>query len=51
MSRASKSALSFYRSGEFRPSKRGALLVTAGRCTCTTTSTCVACVEVVIDAN
>lgn len=49
--KATKSALSFYRSGEFRSAPRGGLLVTAGRCTCTTTSSSVTCVEIHVDAN
>jgi hypothetical protein len=46
-----KSALSFYRSGELRKSYRGALLITAGRCTTTTTSTCTGCIEIDIQIN
>lgn len=47
-----RSALSFYCSGEIRPSKaRGDVLITAGRCTCTTTSCCDTCVTIEISAE
>lgn len=51
MSMKSKSALSFYRSGELRSQPRGGVLITAGRCTCTTTSSCATCVEIVIEVE
>lgn len=51
MSTNNRSALSFYRSGELHMRRSGSLLVTAGRCTTTTTSTCVACVEIVIEVE
>ncbi len=52
MMNTEQSKLRFYRSGEMIATKnRNGLLMTAGRCTCTTTTTCVACVEIVIKAN
>lgn len=46
------SALSFYSSGELRTPKSGrTVLVTAGRCTCTTTSCSDTCVVIEVEAN
>lgn len=46
-----KSVLSYYRSAEFIGRRTGAAIVTAGRCSSSTTTTCAACIEIEIPVD
>lgn len=44
-----KSSLSYYRSAEFNGKRTATKIVSAGRCSSSTTTSCAACIELVVE--